>query len=84
MDTTNFFLMNPLSPATVKYSWTERNDILTGIFGNEAQLQGESTEPDFNMILTSTTDFGPESYQTPHRSVRNSMLFLDPPPPPHK
>jgi len=61
-----------------------RSDHSTDLFETEenrttTQQQDEDNEPDYDLTLTSPLDFGPESYLTPRRSVRDCALSLDPP-----
>jgi len=85
-DTTDFFLMTPTNLLTAAITGTldPRSDESTDLFETEenhttTQQQDEDTEPDYDTTLTGTLDFGPESYLTPRRLVRDCALSLDPP-----
>ena len=89
--TTHFFQMTPtplLTALTVlsvaRDDWNPRNDDSIDLFDTEEndtmiQRQGESTELDYDVTPRSTLHFGPESYLTPQRSVKDCALSLNPP-----
>mmetsp|Transcript_35762 Transcript_35762/g.42723 ORF Transcript_35762/g.42723 Transcript_35762/m.42723 type:complete len:225 (+) Transcript_35762:91-765(+) len=93
VNTTNFLLTTPSSAAPMMRSRTPRRSNSTDLFKIElnrrmdlklTQQQDENAEPHDEMCPSSVKDFGLESYLTPRRSIRDSELSLDMPPPPRK
>mmetsp|Transcript_35763 Transcript_35763/g.42724 ORF Transcript_35763/g.42724 Transcript_35763/m.42724 type:complete len:162 (+) Transcript_35763:42-527(+) len=91
--TTHFFLMTPSLAAPMMRARTSRRTKSTDLFKIELNQRMElrlvkqhdaNTEPHCEMFPSSVKDFGPESYLTPRRSMKDSELSFDMPPPPRK
>merc|ERR1719491_1329595 len=86
MNTTDFFPMTsslaigPRNPTHAKSMDLFKNELHRRMELKMIERQEDgTTEPNYKMIPTSVIDFGPESYLTPRRSVRDCESSLDPP-----